>query len=220
MTITLIFLACIMATLIFWLLKQTLNTQPWVSDAEADAASGMSLNTNPQTIGLTTFLAVATSMFALFASAYTLRMTMPDWSPMDEPVVLWINTGFLILASVSYQWTSSVALKSHVQKIKLGLITSGIFSIFFLIGQFTAWQQLIEKGMYASSNPSIAFFYVLTAMHGLHLIGGLYVWARSVIKVSRNADAESIRLSVELCTVYWHFLLLVWALLFSLMIST
>jgi cytochrome c oxidase subunit 3 len=74
--------------------------------------------------------------------------------------------------------------------------------------------------MYASSNPSIAFFYVLTAMHGLHLIGGLYVWARSVIKVSRNADAESIRLSVELCTVYWHFLLLVWALLFSLMIST
>ena len=220
MTITLIFLACIMATLIFWLLKQTLNTQPWVSDAEADAASGMSLNTNPQTIGLTTFLAVATSMFALFVSAYTLRMTMPDWSPMDEPVVLWINTGFLILASVSYQWTSSVALKSHVQKIKLGLITSGIFSIFFLIGQFTAWQQLIEKGMYASSNPSIAFFYVLTAMHGLHLIGGLYVWARSVIKVSRNADAESIRLSVELCTVYWHFLLLVWALLFSLMIST
>jgi cytochrome c oxidase subunit 3 len=209
-----------MATLIFWLLKQTLNTQPWVSDAEADAASGISLNTNPQTIGLTTFLAVATSMFALFASAYTLRMTMPDWSPMDEPVVLWINTGFLILASVSYQWTSSVALKSHVQKIKLGLITSGIFSIFFLIGQFTAWQQLIEKGMYASSNPSIAFFYVLTAMHGLHLIGGLYVWARSVIKVSRNADAESIRLSVELCTVYWHFLLLVWALLFSLMIST
>ena len=220
MTITLIFLACIMATLIFWLLKQTLNTQPWVSDAEADAVSGMSLNTNPQTIGLTTFLAVATSMFALFVSAYTLRMTMPDWNPLDEPVVLWINTGFLILASVSYQWTSSVALKSHAQKIKLGLITSGIFSIFFLIGQFTAWQQLIEKGMYASSNPSIAFFYVLTAMHGLHLIGGLYVWARSVIKVSRDADAESIRLSVELCTVYWHFLLLVWALLFSLMIST
>ena len=220
MTITLIFLACIMATLIFWLLKQTLNTQPWVSDAEADAVSGMSLNTNPQTIGLTTFLAVATSMFALFVSAYTLRMTMPDWSPMDEPVVLWINTCFLILASVSYQWTTSVALNSHAQKIKLGLITSGIFSIFFLIGQFTAWQQLIEKGMYASSNPSIAFFYVLTAMHGLHLIGGLYVWARSVIKVSRNADAESIRLSVELCTVYWHFLLLVWALLFSLMIST
>jgi len=205
MTITLIFLAFVMATLIFWLLKQTLNTQPWVSDAEADAVSGMSLNTNPQTIGLTTFLAVATSMFALFASAYTLRMTMPDWSPMNEPMVLWANTGFLILASISYQWTSSIALKSNTQKIKLGLITAGLFSIFFLIGQLSAWQQLIEKGMYISSNPSIAFFYVLTAMHGLHLLGGLYVWARSIIRVSRDADAEAIRLSVAMYRILAFF---------------
>jgi|TARA_B100000767_G_C19748179_1_gene529499 cytochrome c oxidase subunit 3 len=220
MTITLIFLAVIMATLIFWLLRQTLNMQPWVSDAEADAVSGMSLKSNTQTIGLTTFLAVATSMFALFASAYTLRMTMPDWSPMNEPAVLWINTGFLVFASIAYQWTSSIGLKRNAKQIRLGLIIAGFFSILFLIGQYIAWQQLIDKGMYVNTNPSIAFFYVLTAMHGLHLLGGLYVWARSVIRVSKDTDIESIRISVDLCTVYWHFLLLVWALLFSLMIST
>jgi cytochrome c oxidase subunit 3 len=220
MTITLIFLAVIMATLIFWLLRQTLNMQPWVSDAEADAVSGMSLKSNTQTIGLTTFLAVATSMFALFASAYTLRMTMPDWSPMNEPAVLWINTGFLVFASIAYQWTSSIGLKRNAKQIRLGLMIAGFFSILFLIGQYIAWQQLIDKGMYVNTNPSIAFFYVLTAMHGLHLLGGLYVWARSVIRVSKDTDIESIRISVDLCTVYWHFLLLVWALLFSLMIST
>lgn len=210
-----------MATVITWLLKQTLNTQPWVSNTEADAVSGISLNTNPQAIGLTTFLAVATSMFALFASAYTIRMTMPDWSPMDEPLVLWINTGFLILASIAYQWTTSVALNSSIKKIKIGLIASGTFSILFLAGQYSAWQELIAQGMYVSSNPSIAFFYVLTAMHGLHLVGGLYVWARSMIKVTQGIESnEVIRISVELCTIYWHFLLLVWALLFSLMIST
>lgn len=220
MTITLIFLAVIMATLIFWLLRQTLNMQPWVSDPEADAVSGMSLESNAQTIGLTTFLAVATSMFALFASAYTLRMTMPDWSPMNEPAVLWVNTGFLVFASIAYQWTSSVALKKNAKQIRLGLIIAGIFSILFLVGQYSAWQQLIDKGMYLNTNPSIAFFYVLTAMHGLHLLGGLYVWGRSVIRVSKDTDIESIRISVDLCTVYWHFLLLVWALLFSLMIST
>ena len=115
MTITLIFLAVIMATVITWLLRQTINTQPWVSNSEADAASGVSLNTNPQAIGLTTFLAVATSMFALFASAYTIRMTMPDWSPLNEPLVLWVNTGFLILASIAYQWTTSVALNSSIK---------------------------------------------------------------------------------------------------------
>ena len=221
MTITLIFLAVIMATVITWLLRQTINTQPWVSNSEADAASGVSLNTNPQAIGLTTFLAVATSMFALFASAYTIRMTMPDWSPLNEPLVLWVNTGFLILASIAYQWTTSVALNSSIKKIKIGLIASGVFSLLFLVGQFSAWQDLIAQGMYVSTNPAIAFFYVLTAMHGLHLIGGLYVWARSMIKVTKGIEYnEVIRVSVELCTVYWHFLLLVWALLFSLLIST
>ena len=221
MTITLIFLAVIMATVITWLLRQTINTQPWVSNSEADAASGVSLNTNPQAIGLTTFLAVATSMFALFASAYTIRMTMPDWSPLNEPLVLWVNTGFLILASIAYQWTTSVALNSSIKKIKIGLIASGVFSLLFLVGQFSAWQDLIAQGMYVSTNPAIAFFYVLTAMHGLHLIGGLYVWARSMIKVTQGIESnEVIRISVELCTIYWHFLLLVWALLFSLMIST
>ena len=221
MTITLIFLAVIMATVITWLLRQTINTQPWVSNSEADAASGVSLNTNPQAIGLTTFLAVATSMFALFASAYTIRMTMPDWSPLNEPLVLWVNTGFLILASIAYQWTTSVALNSSIKKIKIGLIASGVFSLLFLVGQFSAWQDLIAQGMYVSTNPAIAFYYVLTAMHGLHLIGGLYVWARSMIKVTQGIESnEVIRVSVELCTVYWHFLLLVWALLFSLLIST
>ena len=221
MTITLIFLAVIMATVITWLLRQTINTQPWVSNSEADAASGVTLNTNPQAIGLTTFLAVATSMFALFASAYTIRMTMPDWSPLNEPLVLWVNTGFLILASIAYQWTTSVALNSSIKKIKIGLIASGVFSLLFLVGQFSAWQDLIAQGMYVSTNPAIAFFYVLTAMHGLHLIGGLYVWARSMIKVTQGIESnEVIRVSVELCTVYWHFLLLVWALLFSLLIST
>ena len=221
MTITLIFLAVIMATVITWLLRQTINTQPWVSNSEADAASGVSLNTNPQAIGLTTFLAVATSMFALFASAYTIRMTMPDWSPLNEPLVLWVNTGFLILASIAYQWTTSVALNSSIKKIKIGLIASGVFSLLFLVGQFSAWQDLIAQGMYVSTNPAIAFFYVLTAMHGLHLIGGLYVWARSMIKVTKGIENnEVIRVSVELCTVYWHFLLVVWLVIFAVVANT
>ncbi|HJL92288.1 MAG TPA: cytochrome c oxidase subunit 3 [Woeseiaceae bacterium] len=222
MTITLIFLACIMATIIFWLLRQTFNVQPWVSDSVADAVSGNSLNTKPQTIALTTFLAVATSLFALFASAYTLRMNMPDWRPMNEPMILWVNTGFLVFASFAYQWSrwSVGKLDAEQHKVSIGLGVAGLFSLLFLIGQLTAWQQLNENGMYVSTNPSISFFYVLTALHGLHLLGGLYVWARSVIRVFKGTDIKSIRLSVELCAVYWHFMLLVWVLLFGLMIAT
>lgn len=220
MTVTLIFLAVIMITVIVWLLRQTLNVQPWVSDPAADAVSGTSLPAHTKTIGLTAFLAVATSLFALFVSAYTLRMQMVDWRPLPEPDLLWINTGFLVLASVAYQWTRGQAIKGHDPAVKAGLLASGILSILFLGGQFVAWQQLNGAGYYLSSNPANAFFYLLTAVHGIHLLGGLYVWARSTMKVWGGGEADTVRLSIELCTVYWHFLLLVWVVLFGLLLST
>ena len=220
MTVTLIFLAVIMITVIVWLLRQTLNVQPWVSDPAADAVSGTSLPAHTKTIGLTAFLAVATSLFALFVSAYTLRMQMVDWRPLPEPDLLWINTGFLVLASVAYQWTRGQAIKGHDPAVKAGLLTSGILSMLFLGGQFVAWQQLNGAGYYLSSNPANAFFYLLTAVHGIHLLGGLYVWARSTMKVWGGGEADTVRLSIELCTVYWHFLLLVWVMLFGLLLST
>ena len=113
MTVTLIFLAAIMTTVIGWLLRQTINVQPWVANAADDAVSGRSLDTNSKTIGLVTFLAVATSLFGLFISAYNLRMKMPDWSPVAEPDILWINTGILVLASIAFQWTRGAAIKGN-----------------------------------------------------------------------------------------------------------
>lgn len=220
MTVTLIFLAVIMVTVITWLLRQTLNVQPWVSDPIADAASGASLPTHTKTVGLTTFLAVATSLFALFVSAYTLRMQMVDWRPLTEPNVLWLNTGLLVLASVAYHWTRNQAIKGNLPGLKLGLILSGALSIMFLVGQFSAWGELNGAGYYLSSNPANAFFFLLTAVHGIHLLGGLYVWARSTVSAWNGGDATALKLSVELCTVYWHFLLLVWLVLFALLLST
>ena len=221
MTITLIMLACIMATIIAWLLRQTINTQPWVHSAADDAVSGASLNTSTKAIGLLSFLAVATSLFALFISAYTLRMDQPDWRPVSEPLVLWFNTGLLVLASVAFQWTRSSAKRGDLPRMKSGLILSGSLSLAFLAGQLVAWGQLQAAGIYAASNPAYAFFYLLTAVHGLHMLGGLWVWGRSVRRVwAGGTDAVEARLSVELCAVYWHFLLLVWAVLFGLLLST
>ena len=222
MTITLIFLACIMATVIFWLLRQTFNVQPWVSDEVADEVTGMSLDLKPQAIALTTFMAVATSLFALFASAYSLRMEMPDWRPLNEPMILWINSFFLVLASIAYQWSRAKVASTDIGSKKLVIVLgiAGVFSILFIFGQLSAWQELNSKGLYVSSNPAVAFFYVFTAMHGIHLLGGLYVWARSLAKIYQNQDLRIVRTSVELCTIYWHFMLLVWLLLFGLMIAT
>jgi cytochrome c oxidase subunit 3 len=213
-------MALLMATVIGWLLRQTLNVQPWVSDAVADQVSGGSLEANSKAVGLTTFLAVATSLFALFVSAYTLRMKMADWSPLTEPQLLWVNTGFLVLASVVYHWTRNQAVKGNDANVKPGLMAAGVLSILFLAGQLVAWRQLYAAGYYISGNPANAFFFVMTALHGLHMLGGLYVWARSAARVLTGAGADTVRLSIELCTVYWHFLLLVWIVLFGLLLST
>jgi cytochrome c oxidase subunit 3 len=220
MYITLIFLGVIMATVITWLLRQTLNTQPWVSSAADDSVSGASMNANTKAVALTVFLAVATSVFALFVSAYTIRMEEPDWRPVTEPMLLWVNTGVLILASIAYHWTRNAAVAGVQEKLKPGLTVSGALTILFLLGQLVAWQQLNAAGYAVGSNVANAFFYLLTAVHGLHMLGGLWVWARSTMKVWTGAEADSVRLSIELCTVYWHFLLLVWIVLFGVLLST
>ncbi len=209
-----------MVTVIGWLLRQTLNTQPWVSNEIDDAVSGKSLDTNSKAVGLATFLAVATSLFGLFISAYTLRMKMPDWNPLAEPDLLWINTGALVLASIAFQWTRGAAVKNNDNSVRIGLAISGALSVLFLGGQLLAWYQLQAVGDTMARNPANAFFYLLTAVHGLHMLGGLWVWARSAIKVWTGAPSEAVRVSVELCTVYWHFLLLVWAILFGMLLST
>jgi len=220
MYITLIFLGLIMATIITWLLRQTFNTQPWVTEAADDAVSGTSLDTNTKAVALTVFLAVATSVFALFISAYTIRMEAPDWRPIAEPTLLWANTVILVLASVAYHWTRNAAVKGIESRVRPGLTVSGALTVLFLLGQLVAWRQLNAAGYYLDLNPANAFFYLLTAVHGLHMLGGLWVWARSTMKVWTGADSDSVRLSIELCTVYWHFLLLVWIVLFGMLLST
>ena len=214
MYITLIFLGIIMATVIGWLLRQSFNTQPWVPSPEDDAVSGTSLSSNTKAVALTIFLAVATSVFALFISAYTIRMEEPDWRPVSEPVLLWLNTVVLIFASIAYHWTRNAAVAGREDRLKPGLIASGALTFLFLLGQVVAWQQLNAAGYKLDSNVANAFFY-LQSVHG-----GLWVWARSTMKVWTGAAADSARLSIELCTVYWHFLLLVWIVLFGMLLST
>lgn len=220
MEIGLIFLALMLASLLGWLLKQSFNTQPWIAEAVEESSYQAPFNARPKVVALTTFLAVATSFFALILSAYSLRMDYGDWVPLSEPQLLWLNTGVLVLASIALQWTRNIAVRDTQGSLVPGMLLTGLLTIAFLVGQLIAWQQLNAAGQYVTSNPSNAFFYLLTGLHGLHILGGMYVWARATIKVIRGSATDAIRQSVELCTIYWHFLLLVWLVLFGFMLST
>jgi cytochrome c oxidase subunit 3 len=220
MEIGLIVLAIMLASLLGWLLKQSFNTQPWIAEAVEESSYQAPFNARPKLVALTTFLAVATSFFALILSAYALRMEYGDWVPMTEPQLLWVNTVMLVLASVAFQWTRNHATSGRSEMIRPGLIVTGALTVGFLVGQIMAWQQLNASGQYVTTNPSNAFFYLLTGIHGLHILGGMYVWARATARAFGDRDADAVKHSVELCTIYWHFLLLVWLVLFGLMLST
>ncbi len=221
MTITLVLLGIIMAAVIGWLLRQTLNTEPWdaLDPAENRPGRGVVM-APPSKIGLMAFIAVVTSLFALFLSAYMMRMQLGDWRPLPEPDLLWLNTAVLVLASFAFQLTRRAVTRGQLLTVKTGLLAGGAFTVLFLLGQLVAWQQLSATGYFITGNPANAFFYLLTALHGLHLLGGMWVWGRTTTRVLKGADVESVRLSVELCTVYWHYLLLVWVGLFGLLLST
>ena len=221
MIITLVFLFAIMFGVLGWLLKQTINTQPWVAEAVGETAHHGPLGTNTKLIGLLTFLAVVTSFFALILSAYALRMELGDWVPLTEPQMLWTNTAMLVAASGVFQWTRNAAENGQQGRLQPGLLITGVLTLGFVLGQFVAWQQLQNSGQFITSNPANAFFYFLTGAHAVHILGGMYVWARATLNVVLGkGDADSIRRSIELCTIYWHFLLVVWLVLFGLLLST
>jgi cytochrome c oxidase subunit 3 len=168
-------------------------------------------------VGLGVFLAVASTLFVLFISAYSMRMSVVDWRPLPVPRLLWVNTGVLVLSSVALQWSYVAAGRHDTESVKIGLLAGGASAVIFLAGQLLAWQRLGAAGYFVASNPANSFFYLLTAVHGLHLTGGLVALGRTSAKVWRGTEIADMRLSVELCAIYWHFLLLVWLVLLGLL---
>ena len=219
MTIGLVFLSVVMAIIVWWLFRQTINVQPWQAQAAvADVRANAPIRPAAKT-ALWVFLAVATSLFVLFVSAYAMRLNLADWTPLPRPRLLMLNTALLVGASLVMEWTAHAARRDEGGKMRRGLRVSGLLTFGFLAGQLLVWKQLSDAGYFVSSSAATAFFYLLTAVHGLHVLGGLVAWARASARAWRGTDPAGIRLGVELCATYWHYLLAVWVVLYALLVS-
>jgi cytochrome c oxidase subunit 3 len=219
MTATLLFLTVLMGAVIWWLLKQSINVQPWVAQASAQDVRGGALSQPAAKTALVVFLAVATSLFALFISAYAMRIHFLDWSPLPQPRLLTLNSVNLVLASIAMQWTVIAARRGDVHAVRTGLFAGGVLTIGFVVGQLVVWKQLSDAGFYLATSAATGFFYLLTAAHGLHVLGGLVAWGRTSAAAWRGANAHKLRLRIELCAIYWHFLLAVWLVLLAVLVS-
>ena len=219
MTATLLFLTVLMGAVIWWLLKQSINVQPWVAQASAQDVHGGALSQPAAKTALVVFLAVATSLFALFISAYAMRIHFLDWSPLPQPRLLTLNSVNLVLASIAMQWTVVAARRGDVRAVRTGLFAGGILTIGFVVGQLVVWKQLSDAGFYLATSAATGFFYLLTAVHGLHVLGGLVAWGRTSAAAWRGVSVHKLRLGIELCAIYWHFLLVVWVVLRAVLVS-
>lgn len=207
---------------------QKLTEKPWeVTDrATMEHADVDSVARSAAPTGLFLYFAVATVMFLLLTAAYLMRMGVGhigiglDWRPTPKPWLLWVNTFVLFLSSAMFQQAWIESRSQQTERVVTPLLTAGLFAFIFLMGQLIVWQQLARRGYFVASNPASSFFYLITTLHGLHLVGGLVAWSRATVKVWNGDEIAKVRLSVKLCAIYWHFLLIVWLAFFCLLLAT
>jgi len=198
-----------------------LSQKPWESSQVAidNEHDGKTFGMSKAKLGVRTIMTVSTVIFSLFIVAYADRMLVHDWRSMPEPWLLWVNTAVLIMNSYFFHNVKVSADQNNNKEIKRGLYTVGFLAYAFLIGQLIVWYQLMNLGYFATSNVANAFFYLFTTLHGLHLLGGLFFWGKVTSKFLKgNYKLPSIQHAIELCAIYWHFLLFVWLVLFGLML--
>ncbi|GLK83067.1 cytochrome c oxidase subunit 3 [Ancylobacter defluvii] len=218
MIIVVAFLAIVIVIAAWWLSTQRIMSKPWLEIGFIDELPGV--RPPPTKIGLGIFLAVAGVLFALSISAYSMRLQSADWWPLPAPRLLWFNTGLLILAGAALEWTKRQSRHADLDGVRFGLIAAGVFTLAFVIGQLVVWRELVGEGYFLAANPANAFFYLMTGLHMLHVLGGLVALARVTFRAfgsyEGRGERDRLRLGLELCAIYWHFLLVVWLVLFAL----
>lgn len=202
-------------------LFQQLTAKPWLATGAAlgDLRHPEEAHRVAKRTALWVFLAVVGVVFMLLLIAYGGRMAYEDWRPAPQLRLLWANTFMLILSSIALQWAQYSVRRGRMDAMRVGLLAAGAFTVVFLFGQLLAWRQLGTLVYFDVTNPAVAFFYLITGVHGMHLLGGLVAWGRTVARVWGDFNVAKVRQSVELCTLYWHFLLGIWLVLFGLLFT-
>ena len=167
-------------------------------------------------IGLWTFLGTVTMLFGAFTSALLVRRSGGDWVPVVLPSVLWLNTGCLVASSVALEAGRVMARRERWTGARLAVGLAILLGMAFLVGQVTAWRDLVAAGYYLPTNPHSAFFYVLTGVHAAHLVAGLILLTYTLVRTRADTGRSALTPSgvLTLGATFWHFFGAVWIYLF------
>ena len=173
------------------------------------------LAVNPKKFAMWLFMASILMLFAAWTSAYLVRRGEGDWFLFELPQLFWITSGLIVASSISMIYASWSARKDNLEGLKIGIVTTFILGVGFLIGQWYAWADLVAlNAHFTGGNVSSSFIYVLTGFHGLHIVSGL-VFLIIVMVSTFKFKVHSKNLNqLQMCATYWHFLGGLWLYLF------
>jgi cytochrome c oxidase subunit 3 len=171
---------------------------------------------DPARFGLWAFLGTVSMLFIGFTSAVILRRSSGDWRPLPAPPVLWLNTAALVASSATLEAARRRLRAWDARSAQALLGVTGLLGGLFLTGQVVAWRQLAARGIFLASNPHSSFFYLLTGVHGAHLLGGL-AWFAVAFLSMRRLNYVPGGDGLRLFATYWHFLDALWVYLLFLL---
>lgn len=159
-----------------------------------------------------------TMLFVALTSAYVFRQAnRVNWKPLQIPSALWLSTGIILLSSVSFEFARRALRGNRYEPFRNSVVMTTALGVAFLAAQVAAWRQLAAQGLFLQSNPHSSFFYVLTGLHALHLLGGIMALALVTIAALRMRISARNRNTVEVTSLYWHFMGVLWVYLFALL---
>ncbi len=169
-------------------------------------------------LGMWFALIAIVMLFAGFTSAMVVRRGMSfDWVSIAMPRLLWVNTGVLLASSLSLEFSRRSLTRNAAADFSRWLAVTVVLGVAFLAGQLVVWRQLAARGIYLATNPSSSFFYVLTAAHGVHLLGGVLALGYVAVCAGRIARGSKRRTALDVTAIYWHFMDVLWVYVFFLL---
>ena len=197
----------------------TLAEKPWEKEQAAIDTyhQGKTFNLSLQTSAVIIIFGVSTVLFSLILTGY-LYTIPPEQNTrfLFKPNLLWLNTTVLFFVAYFFSKITKDLKKNDTIRIKKNLILVGGLSYLFLFGQIFFWYQLMQDEKFIYTNTYFSSFYIFTALHGLHLLGGLFFWGKVCSKTLKLKQSEIInqKKSISALSLYWTFLLIVWLIFF------
>jgi len=188
----------------------------WGGDG-GGGADGRGADRRAHFTGLFVLLAASTMVFAAFTSAFVVRRGLSDdWSTMHKPPILFVNTVVLLVSSLVLDLSRRALKAGNRTRFNVWWTLATGLGVLFLVGQAIAWLQLKSAGIFVASNPSSSFFYLLTAAHAFHLLGGVAALIYVDVQALRLRLGPAKRTAIDITAIFWHFLDGIWVYLMVL----